>query len=67
MHIVAMMQALGYNISQLAVRGMMCGFGLMCRQHFTHKYRDFTLELIGIPNILESEFDVPRPNLVWCG
>ncbi len=67
MPIVAMMQERGYHIGRFAVRGLMRGFGLMCKQHGPHKYRDATVERIDIPNILELEFDVPRSNPVWCG
>ena len=41
--------------------------GLVSKQPGSHAYKRATVERLDIPNTLNREFDVPAPNLVWCG
>lgn len=41
--------------------------GLVSKQPGSHAYRQATVERPDIPNLLNRELAVQRPNRVWCG
>lgn len=57
----------GIQVSRHTVRKLMKESGLVCKQPGPHKYKQATVEHISIPNKLNRQFDVQRPNQVWCG
>lgn len=65
--IVGMMQEHGYRIGRFKVRRLMKELGLICKQPGSHAYKTATVERPDIQNRLQRQFDVPKPNQVWCG
>ncbi len=65
--IVGMMREQGAMIGRFKVGRLMDELGLICKQPGSHAYKRATVERIDIPNVLNREFDVARPNQVWCG
>ncbi len=59
--------ARGYPLSRYRVTGLMKAENLVSCQLPNHRYKKATKEHITIPNLLERQFDVTRPNEVWCG
>ncbi len=49
------------------VRSLMRELNLTCKQPGSHKYKQVTVERPDIPNRLNRDFIVERPNQVWCG
>ncbi|SDS60608.1 putative transposase [Pseudomonas oryzae] len=65
--IVGMMREHGVVIGRFRVRRLMRELGLVSKQPGSHAYRQATVERPDIPNLLNREFTVERPNQVWCG
>ena len=57
----------GVSIGRFKVRRLMRELGLICKQPGPHAYKRATVERLDIPNHLAREFDVARPDQVWCG
>lgn len=57
----------GVSIGRFKVRRLMGELGLVSKQPGSHTYKQATVERLDIPNLLDREFDVARPNQVWCG
>ncbi len=56
----------GIPIGRFKVRRIMAEASLMSRQP-GHKYKKTGQARVDIPNHLDRQFDVDRPNKVWCG
>ncbi|MDI3326897.1 IS3 family transposase [Pontibacterium granulatum] len=65
--IMGMLQENGVEIGRYKVRTLMREAGLVCKQPGPHAYKQATVERPDIPNVLDRQFDVESPNLVWCG
>ena len=65
--IVCMMRDEGEMIGRFKVRNLMRELGLVSKQPGSHAYKQASVERPDIPNLLNREFDVMRPNQVWCG
>ena len=59
--------ARGYPLSRYRVTGLMKAQDLISCQLPKHRYKKVTKEHVAIPNLLDRQFDVTRPNEVWCG
>lgn len=57
----------GIQVSRHTVRKLMKESSLVCKQPGPHKYKKATVEHISIPNKLNRQFGVQKPNQVWCG
>jgi putative transposase len=57
----------GVVVGRFKVRRLMSELGLICKQPGPHAYKQATVERPDIPNHLDREFAVERPNQVWCG
>ncbi|REL31747.1 IS3 family transposase [Thalassotalea euphylliae] len=57
----------GYDISRFRATGYMKRLGLVSCQLPKHRYRKVNQEHVAIPNHLNQQFDVVKPNQVWCG
>jgi len=44
----------------------MLGSGLVCKRPGPYEYKQATVEQISIHNKLNRQFDIQRPNQVWC-
>jgi putative transposase len=62
-----MLQAEGTEIGRFKVRNLMREAGLISKQPGGHRYKHATVERVDIPNRLNREFAVSRPDTVWCG
>ncbi len=65
--IVGLLNEQGITIGRFKVRSLMREAGLICKQPGPHKYKKATVERPDIPNELDRQFNVERPNQVWCG
>lgn len=65
--IMAQMQEEGHKVGRYLARRLMREQDLRCKQPGPHKYKQATVERPDIPNRLNREFAVERPNQVWCG
>lgn len=65
--IASLMQEDGITIGRFKVRRLMKEMNLVSKQPGNHKYKKATVERLDIPNTLNREFSVSRPNQVWCG
>lgn len=65
--LMGMMREQGVAIGRFKVSRLMEELGLICKQPGRHAYRQATVERIDIPNHLNRQFGVERPNQVWCG
>ncbi len=65
--IVGLLSDQGVVIGRFKVRSLMREAGLTCKQPGPHKYKKATVERPDIPNELDRQFNVERPNQVWCG
>jgi putative transposase len=65
--IVDLLNVDGIVIGRFKVRRLMQEIGLICKQPGPHAYKQATVERPGIPNRLDREFSVRRPDQVWCG
>ncbi len=52
----------GIEIGRFMVRRLMQEMQLVCKQPGPHAYKNATIERPDIPNVLNREFDVVRPN-----
>lgn len=62
-----MLQAAGHQVGRFKARSLMREAGITCRQRRRHKYRSSGVEALTAPHELKRQFDVKRPNEVWCG
>lgn len=65
--IATIAQKEGHPLSRYRVRGLMMEAGLHSRQYKRHGYKKATQPHISIKNHLNRQFDVKKPNQVWCG
>ncbi|MHB0763542.1 IS3 family transposase [Stutzerimonas sp. NM35] len=65
--ILGMLREDGVEIGHFRVRRLMRELGLVSKQPGSHAYKQATVERPDIPNRLNREFAVQRPNQVWCG
>jgi putative transposase len=65
--IVAMMAAQGIKIGRFKVSRLMSEAQITSKQPGRHQYKVALDERLDIPNTLDREFTVSRPNRVWCG
>ncbi|HCK5608300.1 IS3 family transposase [Pseudomonas aeruginosa] len=65
--ILGMLREEGVTIGHYRVRRLMRELGLVSKQPGSHAYKQATVERPDIPNRLNREFAVQRPNQVWCG
>lgn len=64
--LMSMMRELGHQIGRFKVRSLMKEAGLVSKQPGAHRYQVARSERPDIPNMLAREFDVQKPNQVWC-
>src|SRR5680860_230417 len=65
--ITTMLNEEGVVIGRFKVRRLMSELGLVCKQPGPHAYKQATVERPDIPNRLNREFSVSRPDQAWCG
>jgi len=65
--IVSMLATDGIRIGRFKVRRLMKEANVVSKQPGAHKYKTALDERLEIPNTLDREFNVIRPNAVWCG
>lgn len=65
--ITSLMQEDGIEIGRFKVRRLMQEMKLVSKQPGGHKYKNATVERLDIPNTLNRQFEVSKPNEVWCG
>ncbi|MEI0902619.1 IS3 family transposase [Pseudomonas aeruginosa] len=65
--ILGILREEGVTIGRYRVRRLMRELGLVSKQPGSHAYKQATVERPDIPNRLNREFAVQRPNQVWCG
>lgn len=65
--ITSMLNDEGIEIGRFKVRRLMSELGLICKQPGPHAYKQTTVERPDIPNRLNREFSVSRPDQAWCG
>lgn len=56
----------GVTSGRFRVPRLMRALGLVSKQPGAHAYKQATVERPDIPNRLNREFAVQRPNQVWC-
>lgn len=61
------MTARGTALSRYRAGNIMKRLGLISCQLPGHKYKKAKQEHVAIPNLLDRQFNVSRPNQVWCG
>jgi len=64
--ILGMMREDGVVIGRFQVRSLMRELRLVSKQPGSHAYKQATVERPDIPNLLNRELTVERPNQVWC-
>ena len=57
----------GLPLSRYRARSLMQELCLVSCQLPSHKYKKATQEHVAIPNTLERQFAVDKPNKIWCG
>lgn len=65
--VATMVSALGTPLSRYRAGRMMKVLQLYSCQLPAHRYRKTGNEHLGIPNLLDRQFSVSKPNQVWCG
>ncbi|MBK61286.1 MAG: IS3 family transposase [Pseudomonas sp.] len=65
--ILGMLREDGVEIGRFRVRRLMRELELVSKQPGSHAYKQATVERPDVPNRLNREFAVQRPNQVWCG
>ena len=65
--IKTMLNEKGIEIGRFKVSRLMAEIGLICKQPGPHTYKQATVERLDIPNVLDRQFNVERPDQVWCG
>lgn len=63
----AALRAEGEAVGRYKTRRLMREAGVVSRQRRPHRYRIAAQEAEIAPNRLERQFEVARPNTVWCG
>lgn len=56
----------GVTLSRYRATGFMKRLGLVSSQLKTHRYKKALQPHSAIPNVLDREFDVAKPNQCWC-
>ena len=62
-----MMKASGINLSRYRARKIMKQLALISKQPSAPKYKKANNEHLAAANLLAREFNVTKPNQVWCG
>jgi putative transposase len=62
-----MVTAEGLPLSRYRAGKRMAALGLVSSQQPKHRYRKADQPHIGVPNLLERQFDVDAPDKVWAG
>jgi len=57
----------GIPLSRYCARKIMKRLNLVSRQPSKPKYKKVNNEHLAVPNLLKRQFNVSRPNEVWCG
>ena len=57
----------GIHVGRYLIGRLMNEQGLICKQPGPHKYKQAKVERPDIPNHLDREFAVAKPDQVWCG
>jgi len=57
----------GIHAGRFLISRLMAKSGLVSKQPRAHKYKQAEVERLDIPNHLDREFGVNRPDQVWCG
>ena len=57
----------GYPLSRYRASNIMRKLNLVSCQFLKHAYKKAPQEHVTIPNILDRQFAVTKPDLVWCG
>ena len=57
----------GVQAGRFLIGKLMGELALVCKQPGPHKYKQAAVERPDIPNYLNRQFTVNRPNQVWCG
>lgn len=65
--ITTMLNNEGVLIGRFKVHRLMSELGLICKQPGSYAYKQATVERPDIPNRLNREFSVSRPDLAWYG
>ena len=65
--LVAQLNGKGAEVGRFKVRSMMRELGLRSKQPGPPPYKHAKVERLDIPNHLDRQFSVSRPNRVWCG
>jgi len=65
--ITTMLNDEGVLIGRFKVRRLMSELGLICKQPRPRAYKQATVGRPDIPNRLNREFSVSRPDQTWCG
>jgi putative transposase len=65
--IKTMLNGDGIDIGRYKVGKLMGEMGLVCEQQGPHAYKQATIEHPNVPNLLDRQFDVEKPDAVWCG
>ncbi len=65
--LVDMLRDEGITMSRFKVGRLMKEQGLMSKQPGKHAYKNVQVERPDIPNLLDRQFNVEKPNQVWCG
>ena len=64
--LVLQMNDAGFPMGRFKVRSLMRESSLVSRQP-GHRYKRTGQARVDIPNLLDRQFDVSKPNKVWCG
>ena len=64
--LMAQMRELGHPVGRYKVRKLMAEAQLVSRQP-GHRYKRTGQARVDIPNLLERNFNVAKPDAVWCG
>lgn len=65
--IVSMLRDEGIVMGRFKAGRLMSEQGLMSKQPGKHAYKHAQVERPDIPNLLDRQFDVDKPDQVWCG
>lgn len=65
--LVDMLRDEGITMGRFKVGRLMKEQGLMSQQPGKHTYKNVQVERPDIPNLLDRQFNVEKPNQVWCG
>ena len=65
--IASMLTNDGISLSRYSARKIMKKLGLTSRQPSKPKYKKANNEHLAVPNLLQRQFNVSKPDEVWCG